>query len=549
VPVIRNPLEAPPAGPAAVVVHTPTGRDGALVAELLSSHGHVVRRAATNLELARQMDEAVGAVVLAEEALQEEAARLLLEHLAAQPSWSDLPVIILTTPARGPRAPNGRLAEFLERSNATLLERPVQPVTLLSAVHAALRARARQHQVRRYLEERALAEEQERRRQRIEAVGTLAGGVAHEVNNMLAVMLGFSDMVLRQLSPGTPAAADLQEVIRAGQRAARITQQLLAFSRQQPNQPVVLSLAAVVRELLKLLHQTLGPEYQLVLDLPAELPHVRADRTQVEQVLINLVLNARDATPPGGTISIAAEAVELDADYGRRHPDLEIRQGPYVMVSVTDTGEGMDDATLERAFEPFFTTKGVGHGTGLGLSTVYGIVKQAAGYVWIYTEPGQGTSIKVYLPAVLAPERAADHTRDAGLRGRERILVVEDEEMVRRMARRALEEYGYRTLEAADGSVALELLSRGDHPVDLVLCDIVMPGLGGPALGAALAELRPEVPIIYMSGYPRQDVARRQLVPAGMPFVQKPFRAEDLAAKVRATLDRGAAGAAAERGV
>ena len=544
---IRNPLEAPSDGPSAVVVHTPTGRDGALVAELLSSHGHLIRQTVTTLELARQMDESVGTVVLAEEALQEEAARLLLDHLAAQPSWSDLPVIILTSATRGPRSPNGRLAEFLERSNATLLERPVQPVTLLSAVHAALRARARQHQVRRYLEERAFAEEQERRRQRIEAVGTLAGGVAHEVNNMLAVMLGFSEMALRRLQPGTPLAADLQEVVRAGERAARITQQLLAFSRQQPNQPVVLSLASVVRELLKLLHQTLGPDYQLVLDLPAELPYVRADRTQVEQVLINLVLNARDATPAGGTISITAEAVELDTEYGRRHPDVVVRQGPYVMLAVTDTGEGMDGETLERAFEPFYTTKGVGRGTGLGLSTVYGIVKQAAGYVWIYSEPGQGTSVKVYLPAVLNPDRPADRTREAGLRGQERILVVEDEEMVRRMACRALEDYGYRVLEASDGSAALALLSRGDEPVDLVLCDIVMPGLSGPALGAALAELRPGIPIIYMSGYPRQDVDRRQLVPSGAQFVQKPFRAEDLVGKVRAALDRAAEGAPSER--
>jgi two-component system cell cycle sensor histidine kinase/response regulator CckA len=404
-------------------------------------------------------------------------------------------------------------------------------------VHAALRARARQHQVRRYLEERARAEEQERRRQRIEAIGSLAGGVAHEVNNMLAVMLGFSDIALRQLPPGSPAAADLQEVIRAGERAARITQQLLAFSRQQPNQPVVLSVAAVVRELLKLLHQTLGPDYQLVLDLPADLPSVRADRTQVEQVLINLVLNARDATPPGGTISVVAETVELDAAYARRHAGVALRQGPYVMLAVTDTGKGMDAETRERAFEPFYTTKGVGQGTGLGLSTVYGIVKQAAGYVWIYSEPGHGTSVKVYLPAVLATERSADRRRRAGLHGEERILVVEDEEMVRQMACRTLEEFGYTVLEAGDGGAALDLLDSLEERVDLVLCDIVMPGVSGPALGAAIAERAPGVPIVYMSGYPSQDVARRQLVPAGAAFIQKPFRTEELAAKVRAALD------------
>jgi signal transduction histidine kinase/ActR/RegA family two-component response regulator len=539
--VTRNPLEAGPQGPEVVVVHTPTGRDGVLIAELLGSHGYAVRRSVSASELDEQLDDAVGAVVLAEEGLQQDAARILAGHLASQPSWSDLPVVILTATRRTPAAPAGQLTEFLDGANATLLERPVQPVTLLSAVHAALRARGRQHQVRRYLEERARAEEQERRRQRIEAIGSLAGGVAHEVNNMLAVMLGFSDMALRQLPPGSPPATDLQEVIRAGERAARITQQLLAFSRQMPNQPVVLSVAAVVRDLLKLLHQTLGAEYQLVLELPADLPSVRADRTQVEQVLINLVLNARDATPPGGTISVVAQRVELDAAYAQGHADVALRQGPYVMLAVTDTGKGMDAVTLERAFEPFYTTKAVGQGTGLGLSTVYGIVKQAAGYVWIYSEPGHGTSVKVYLPAVLAAERRADSSRNAGLHGQERILVVEDEEMVRHMACRALEDFGYTVLEAMDGPAALELLDSLEEPVDLVLCDIVMPGVSGPALGAAIAERAPQVPIVYMSGYPSQDVARRELVPTGAAFIQKPFRPEDLAAKLRAVLDDSSA--------
>ncbi len=519
------------------MVHTPTGRDGVLIAELLGSQGYAVRRSITATELDEQLDEGVGAVVLAEEGLQQEAARILAGHLASQPSWSDLPIVILTAAERSRATPTGLLADLLEGANATLLERPVQPVTLLSAVHAALRARARQHQVRRYLEERAKAEEQERRRQRIEAIGSLAGGVAHEVNNMLAVMLGFSDMARRQLPPGSPAAADLLEVIRAGERAARITQQLLAFSRQMPNQPVVLSVTGVVRELLKLLHQTLGAEYQLVLELPPDLPSVRADRTQIEQVLINLVLNARDATPPGGTISIVAQTVELDGAYGRRHADVTLRQGPYVMLAVTDTGAGMDAETLERAFEPFYTTKAVGQGTGLGLSTVYGIVKQAAGYVWIYSEPGHGTSVKVYLPAVLATERRVDRSPPTGLRGGERILVVEDEEMVRNMVCRALEDFGYTVLEAKDGQTALDLLDSQEAPVDLVLCDIVMPGMSGPALGAMIAQRTPPIPVVYMSGYPSQDVARRQLLPPDAAFIQKPFRPEDLAAKVRRVVD------------
>ena len=207
------------------------------------------------------------------------------------------------------------------------------------------------------------------------------------------------------------------------------------------------------------------------------------------------------------------------------------------MLAVTDTGRGMEAETLERAFEPFYTTKGVGQGTGLGLSTVYGIVKQAAGYVWIYSEPGQGTSVKVYLPAVLAPEHRADPGRSAGLRGQERILVVEDEEMVRHMACRALEDFGYTVLEASDGQAALERLDSPEGSVDLVLCDVVMPGMSGPTFGAAVAGRAPPIPIIYMSGYPSQDVARRQLLSEDAAFIQKPFRPEDLAAKVRGVLD------------
>jgi CheY-like chemotaxis protein len=211
------------------------------------------------------------------------------------------------------------------------------------------------------------------------------------------------------------------------------------------------------------------------------------------------------------------------------------------MLAVTDTGGGMDRETLNRAFEPFYTTKAVGQGTGLGLSTVYGIVKQAAGYVWLYSEPGHGTTVKVYLPAVLAPERAAERSGERGGRGEERVLVVEDEEMVRAMACRSLEEYGYTVLAAADGRAALDLLASQEEQVDLILCDIVMPGLSGPALEAALAEAAPRVPVVFMSGYPRHDVTRRQLVPHGAPFIQKPFRPEDLAARVRSVLNEASA--------
>jgi two-component system cell cycle sensor histidine kinase/response regulator CckA len=549
--VSRNPLEVP-VPPAAVappvVIHTPTGRDGVLVADLLASHGYPVERTVSGAALARRLEQPTGAVVLADEALELDTARALRDHLAAQPSWSDLPIIVLTTPSHGPRPTSFGLHQLRETANVTLLERPVRQVTLVSAVRAALRARARQFQVQTYLEERARTEEQVRRRQRIEAVGKLAGGVAHEVNNMMTAVLGFSDMALQRLDPAHPAADDIREVIKAGGRTARITQQLLAFSRQQHTQPQLLSLTAVVQDLAYLLQQSLGGACDLRLELPDRLPLVRADRTQLDQVVINLVLNARDATPPGGTVSATVEAVELDDGYRDRHVEVAFRPGPYVMLAVSDTGRGMDRDTMDRAFEPFYTTKPVGQGTGLGLSTVYGIVKQAGGYVWLYSEPGHGTTVKVYLPAEAAAAPPAGPAELRQLRGRERVLVVEDEDMVRHIARRALEEFGYQVVEAPDGRSALDLLANLPEPPDLILCDVVMPGLSGPELGAALARVAPDARVLYMSGYPGSDVKLRQLLLPSAPFIQKPFGAADLAAKVRGLLDRRTADGAAPAG-
>ena len=532
-----NPLETVRAGVPPVLVHTPTGRDGLLVAELLEVHGYGVHRTASPADLLARLDQSIGALVLAEEALDGFTALGLREHLEGQPSWSDLPLVVLTAGGRGARPPHAGLGEFRDTANVTLLERPVQPEILLSAVRGALRARARQYQVRSYLDERARTEEQVRRRQRLEAVGKLAGGVAHEVNNMMTVVLGFSDIALRRLGPGHPGAADIQEVIKAGERAARITQQLLAFTRQQPNQPALLSLSVAVGELSNLLQQSLGAEYTLRVEVPADIPLVRADRTQLDQVLINLVLNARDATPAGGTVSITAETADLDGEYIHRHEDVALRSGAYVMLAVSDTGTGMDRETADRAFEPFYTTKPMGQGTGLGLSTVYGIVKQAGGYVWLYSEVGYGTTVKVYLPAV----PGADPAEGAGdlprLWGHERILVVEDEEMVRVMARRALQEYGYEVLEAADGQSAMDILASAADPVQLVLCDIVMPGMSGQELAAALGRAAPDAAVLYMSGYTGDDVVRKQLIHPTASFIQKPFRPEVLAMKVRRVLD------------
>ncbi|HUF36231.1 MAG TPA: PAS domain S-box protein [Gemmatimonadales bacterium] len=376
--------------------------------------------------------------------------------------------------------------------------------------------------------------------QRVQSVGRLAGGIAHEVNNLMTVVLGFGTFALDQLDPQHPARAEIEQMIRAGERAAAITRQLLAFTRQQVLRPAWLDINAVVGELVPMLERVLGAEPRLALRLGEGLAAVAVDRGQLEQVLVNLVLNSRDAMRVPGTVTIATGSAELDEQTGWHHPGVELRRGRYLLLTVGDTGAGMDEATRSRVFEPFFTTKPVGQGTGLGLSTVYGIVKQSGGYVWLYSEPGLGTSVKVYLPTFEAAG-AADGSTAAPpaahpARG-EVILVAEDEELVRSLARRSLELHGYRVIEAADGRAALELLEQVGG-VDLVLSDAVMPLVSGRALGEIVASRWPGLPVLYMSGYPGKEVVDRGLVNPEAPFLAKPFTPEILARRVREVLDQ-----------
>ena len=520
-----------------VVVYAPTGRDAILIAEMLSETRQAASAVASMEQCCDALGDDAGAVILTEEALTSDAVTRLVGRLAEQPSWSDLPLILLTYPARPARTANPLLDTLRRRGNATLLERPVQRVTLVSAVETAIRARRRQYEVRDYLAERTRAEEQIRRAQRMDAVGKLAGGVAHEVNNMMTVVLGFGDFALRHLAEDHPARADVEEMIRAGGRAASITQQLLAFSRRQHHQPQVLHLHLVVSELAKLLVQLVGAEFILDLDVPDDLSPVLADRTQLDQILVNLVLNARDALHPGGRVAIRAASARLDGAYALAHPGVEIRTGEYVMLTVSDNGRGMTREAQERAFEPFFTTKPVGQGTGLGLSTVYGMVKQSDGYIWIYSELGLGTTVKIYLPARMAAVEVEAPREGPPRGGRETILVVEDEETVRRLARRALELEGYVVHEAEDGQAALELLGDATERIDLVICDVVMPQMSGRELADRLARVQPGIPVLYMSGYTGHDVTHRGLIPPDVPFIQKPFTPDGLGERVRELLD------------
>ena len=396
------------------------------------------------------------------------------------------------------------------------------------------------------VEDQRRAAEQLRQVQQLQSVGTLAGGVAHEVNNQMTAVLGFGAFLLNALGPDHPQADDVLQMVRAGERAAKVTQQLLAFSRRDVTQPWPHDLHQLVTDLIPVLRRVVGSDMTLVLTPNRATHQVQADPRQIEQILINLAANARDAMGTGGRLTITLEDTHLDAAYAERHEGVPADPGPYVLLTVGDTGTGMDRDTLSRAFEPFFTTKPVGKGTGLGLSMVYGVVKQHGGAVWIYSEPGFGTTVKVYLPAVapLAPIPTPALAAPLPPTRPTVVLLVEDDPLVRQMARRALEAAGHTVTEAADGAEALSLAtSKGGRP-ELLVTDLIMPRMNGRELADALARDNPELPVIYMSGYTGYDARVRDLLPPGAPFVQKPFTPDQLAEAV-ASLFHSARGDAA----
>jgi PAS domain S-box-containing protein len=387
--------------------------------------------------------------------------------------------------------------------------------------------------------ERKRVEEQLRRAERMQAAGRLAGGVAHEVNNMMTGVIGFSEFLMRSLDPGDPRRIEVSEIIKAGTRAADVTRQLLAFTRQQFLRPERLAVNAVVHDHEKMLRRMLGEDHHLELALDPAAGEIRADRGQFEQVLVNLILNARDAMPSRGRVTIATRPLDLNEAYVLEHDGVAIPPGPYVQLSFSDTGVGMQPDVQARIFEPFYTTKPVGQGTGLGLSTVYGIVKQSDGYIWVYSEPGLGTTFRICLPRVGAHRTISTHAEHAvpARGGTETVLIVEDEDLVRSLAGRSLRERGYRVLEARHGGEALRLLESEPVGVDLVISDVVMPEMGGRELAARLARMRPPPPVLFMSGYTGEDVTQRGLLEPGAPFQQKPFSSDGLATKVREMLD------------
>ncbi len=386
--------------------------------------------------------------------------------------------------------------------------------------------------------EREKLEEQLRASQKMEAVGSLAGGIAHDFNNLLSVIMGYTDFAIEGLRDDDSIVGDLMEVKKASQSAVILTRQLLAFSRKQVMQPALLNLNRTVEGLEKMLRRILGEDLDLVQILAPDLGFVMADPGQMEQVLMNLVVNARDAMPTGGKLTIETSNVEIDSDYTNQHVAME--SGSYVQLAVTDTGYGMDAKTMERIFEPFFTTKEKGKGTGLGLSMVYGIVKQSGGNIWVYSEPGQGTTFKIYLPQETSDHKPVTNALTQVKRrlgGTETILLVEDEDAVRKLTERILSKAGYKMLTATDGEEAIKLNATYPGEIHLVLTDIVMPKMSGKTLANRLTAERSGIKVLYMSGFTDNAIQHHGVLDKGIQFISKPFNPSDLLEKIREVLD------------
>jgi two-component system cell cycle sensor histidine kinase/response regulator CckA len=378
-------------------------------------------------------------------------------------------------------------------------------------------------------------EEQLRQAQKLEAVGKLAGGVAHDFNNLLTVISGYSEILFNNAAVDDPMRELIVEVRKAAERAGSLTRQLLAFSRKQMLQPQVVDLNTLVHESEKMLRRLIGEDIDLSTRLDPAVGKVKVDPGQIEQVVMNLAVNARDAMPTGGQLTIETQNVELDAGYAAQRAD--VRPGPYVLLAVTDTGCGMSPETRTHIFEPFFTTKEAGKGTGLGLSTVFGIIKQSDGHIEVYSEPGQGTTFKIYLPRVEDAQEVHKSAPAAVGEGTETILLAEDDSVVRSLAALALRSYGYTVLEARDGVEALQICRTHPDPIHLVISDVVMPRMSGRQLAGMVSSLRPQTRVLYLSGYTDDAVVRHGLVQGEVPFLQKPFTPNILARKIREVLE------------
>jgi nitrogen-specific signal transduction histidine kinase/ActR/RegA family two-component response regulator len=384
--------------------------------------------------------------------------------------------------------------------------------------------------------ERKKLEQQLRQAQKVEAIGQLAGGIAHDFNNLLGIIIGYSEIFEERLGLDDPLRPKAEQIKKAGRRAASLTRQLLAFSRQQALEPRVLDLNAVIADTLKMLRRLIDENVELVAVTEPALGRVSADQGQIEQIIMNLTVNARDAMPRGGNLTISTGNAEMDDAFVRLHPGAI--PGSYVVLSVSDTGCGMDLETQTHIFEPFFTTKGEGKGTGLGLATVYGVVKQSGGYISVESEPGKGSTFRIYLPRIEEPVAATSCVDGGGEKayGCETVLLVEDAHALRELARELLEAGGYTVLEAANGADAISLAEKHPGPIHLLLSDVVMPGMNGPELAGKIIGARPDTKVLYMSGYTGDALPVQELLNSGAALLHKPFTGLSLATKVREVL-------------
>ncbi len=389
-------------------------------------------------------------------------------------------------------------------------------------------------------DEKKKMEEQLHQAQKMEAVGRLSGGIAHDFNNLMTIVMGNADLTLMMIPEDDPLRESILEIKKAGERAASLTRQILAFSRRQIIQPVVLNFNALVLGVDKMLRRIIGEDIALETTLSSDLGQVEGDPGQVEQIIMNLAVNARDAMPKGGRLTIETANVELDREYAAKH--IAVTPGPHVMLAVSDTGEGMTEAVRSQIFDPFFTTKAVGKGTGLGLSTVYGIVKQAGGHIWVYSEPGKGTCFKIYLPRVDKAHPVLDPLKipPESLQGAETVLVVEDDAQLRNMACKILKKYGYKVLSAEGGPSALEIAKTHGETIHLLVTDVVMPVMSGKEAAECMKTLQPDIKVLFMSGYTDNAIVHHGILDKDTAFLQKPFTPEGLARKVREVLTGGA---------
>jgi signal transduction histidine kinase/ActR/RegA family two-component response regulator len=398
--------------------------------------------------------------------------------------------------------------------------------------------REREEQLAALIADRERLERQFYQLQKMETVGRLAGGIAHDFNNILTAIVGFGTLVAEQVAGNEAATRNAMEILAAADRASALTRQLLAFGRRQVLHPTRVDVNEMVNSVAAMLRQLIGENIDLQIACAAGVPPVRADLAQLESVLANLVVNARDAMPNGGRLVIETASVALDEDYCSTH--VGVKPGPYARLSVSDNGIGMSQELQTRIFEPFFTTKESGKGTGLGLATVYGIVKQSGGNVWVYSEPNQGATFKIYLPVDESDRPVQDHaqpTRREWSRGTETVLLVEDAPMIRRLAQQVMTKAGYTVFEAADGNQAIAQVDAHSGPIDIVVTDLIMPGLSGVDLAQRLTVLRAGARVLYMSGYTDNAIVRNGLLADGAPFLQKPFTPEELLKKLRDVLD------------